>query len=161
MGIETILFAAFTGLKAISQMNAAKKQASAVVREGEIVAKEKAKEIRYKAARQTQSFLSSGLTLEGTAQDILGETYSTGIEDIENIRANYTTKSKSIFAEGRTKAIEGIVNDFGGAKAIAGSMGSMFSTAASYLPENSLFSLNQAGFGNAAYEALEKKDARG
>lgn len=125
MGIETILFAAFTGLKAISQMNAANKAAKVNAREGELVAKEKAKEIRYKAARQTVSFLNSGVTLDGTPQDVLGETFSTGQADITNIRHNYDNKSKSIISQGRTEAIGTIASGFGNAS-IAGSMGSMF-----------------------------------
>lgn len=160
MGIETIIFAALTGLKAISQMNAAEKQAKNAVREGEIVAKEKAKEIRYKAARQTQSFLSSGLTLEGTAQTILDETFDTGKEDIANIRASYNNKSKNFISAGRTAAIGTIASGFGNA-ALAGSAGSMFETAGSYLPESASFALNDAGFGNSAYNMLSMKDARG
>lgn len=160
MGIETILFAAFTGLKAISEMNAANKAAKVNAREGEIVAKEKAKEVRYKAARQTVSFLNSGVTLDGTPQDVLGETFSTGKEDITNIRSNYNNKSKSIISAGRTQAIGTIASGFGMAAA-GGSMGSMFDTAGSYLPESALFKMNDAGFGSSAYNMLELKDARG
>lgn len=158
MGWETLIFAAFTGLKAVSQMNAAKKEAKATVREGELVAKEKAKEVRQKVARQTVSFLNSGLTLDGTAQDILGETYSTGIADINNIRTNYTNKGKSQIAAGRTAAIGTIASAAGGMA--AGSMGSMFETAGSYLPESASFGLNKMGFGNEAYNMLDLKDAR-
>lgn len=125
MGWETIVFAALTGLKAVSQMNAAEKMAKSTVREGELVAKEKAKEIRYKVARQTSSFLNSGLTLEGTPQDVIGETFSTGLEDINNIRGNYTAKAKNIISQGRSEAIGTIASAFSGT-ALGGSMGSMF-----------------------------------
>lgn len=160
MGWETIVFAALTGIKAVSQMNAAEKQAKNAVREGELVAKEKAKEIRYKVARQTSSFLNSGLTLEGTPQDVIGETFSTGLEDVANIRANYTNKSKDIFSKGRSEAIGTIASGFGNT-ALAGSAGSMFETAGSYMPESFAYGLNNAGFGNSAYSMLELKDARG
>lgn len=160
MGIETILFAAFTGLKAISQMNAAKKQAKQVVQEGEVVAKEKAKQVRYAAARQTSSFLNSGLTLEGTPSVVIGETFSTGLEDINQIRNNYNTKSKNLISAGRQEAISTIVGSFAGSS-MGGSMGSMFETAGSFAPESFAFGLNKAGFGNTAYDMLEMKDARG
>lgn len=161
MGIETILFAALTGLSAISKMNAAEKQAKQTVREGELVAKEKAKEIRYKVARQTSSFLNSGLTLEGTPNIVIGETFSTGLEDINNIRNNYNTKSKNLISAGRQEAISTIAGGFASAGMGGGSMGSMFQTAGSYMPESFAYGLNNAGFGNDAYSMLEMKDARG
>lgn len=158
MGIETVLFAAFTGLKALSTMSAAKDQAKQVKRnaeaqalalrtEGELASKEKAKQIRYNAARQTSSFLSSGLTLEGTPQDVLGETYTTGLEDISNISKGYNTKisntissanaqSKSIMSSARSQVISDIAGSFAGssfgsnfAKGVQGSVGNMFNSA--------------------------------
>lgn len=125
MGIETIAFAALTGLSAIQSINQSKKEAAATVREGELATKEKAKEVRYKAARQTVSFLNSGLTLEGTPNAVIGETYSTGLEDINNIRSNYNTKSKNIISAGRTEAIGKIASGFGNF-AMGGGGGSMF-----------------------------------
>jgi hypothetical protein len=135
MGIETILFAAFTGLSAVSKMSA-NKQAKDVTRnaqaqsasdkaEGELASKEKAKQIRYAAARQTSSFLSSGITLDGTPQDVLNETFTTGLEDIDNIERGYNTRinntisqanstSKNIIASARSEVIGDIVGSFGG-----------------------------------------------
>lgn len=136
MGIETILFAAFTGLKAISSLRAANSQAKAIAnnatneaaalaRQGTLEAKEKSKEVRYKAARQVSSFLNSGLTLDGTPQDVLGETFSTGMEDLDNIIRGYDTRigntissanaqSKNVIAQGRNQAINDIVGGFSG-----------------------------------------------
>lgn len=162
MGWETLIFAALTGLKAVSQMNNAEKMAKQTVREGEIVAKEKAKEVRYKVARQTSSFLNSGLTLEGTPQDVIGETFSTGLDDINKIRSNYTTKSKNYISQGRTEAIGTIASAFMPSMgSMGGSMGSMFETAGSYLPESSIMKLNGTPFASNAYNMLEMKDARG
>lgn len=132
MGFETILFAAFTGLRAISQIRTAKKQAEVTTRnvaaqagaiktESELATKERAKELRLRVARQTSSFLSSGLTLEGTPTTVLEETFQVGTEDIQNIAKNAQTsidnlvaggnlRSESIVAQGRTKAISTITS---------------------------------------------------
>lgn len=136
MGIETILFAAFTGISAISKMSAANKQAKQVKRnaeaeaaskkvEGELVSKEKAKQIRNAAARQTSSFLSAGITLDGTPMDVLNETFSTGIDDITNIGNNYNNsinstisnanaQSKNIMSSARSQVISDIAGSFAG-----------------------------------------------
>src|SRR5688572_23731058 len=115
MGFETILFASLTALSAVSKMSAAKDQAkdvkknaersaAAMKTEGELASKEKAKQIRYAAARQTSSFLSSGITLEGTPQDVLNETFQTGLEDIENIGRGYNTNIKNTISSANTQS---------------------------------------------------------
>lgn len=160
MGIETILFAALTGLKAISQMNQAKSQAKSIVAEGNLATKEQAKKTRYAAATQTTNFLNSGITLDGTPNDVIGETFKTGLEDVHNIQSGYNMKAKNAIAAGRSAAISTITSGFAGAS-LGGSMGSMFETGASYLPESALYGINSAGGGNFAYDALSLKDARG
>lgn len=135
MGLETIVFASLTALSAASKMSAARDQAKQITRngqaqadalkvEGELAAKEKAKQIRHAAARQTSSFLSSGITLEGTPMDVLDETYTTGREDIENIGRNYQTsannvvsnanaQAKNTISSARTEVIGDIAGSFG------------------------------------------------
>ena len=160
MGIETILFAALTGLKAISQMNQAKSQANSIIDEGNLATKEQAKKTRYAAATQTTNFLNSGITLEGTPNSVIDETFKTGQADIKNIANGYNTKAKNTISAGRSAAISTITSGFAGAS-LGGSMGSMFETAGSYLPESTLYGINSAGGGNFAYDALSLKDARG
>lgn len=159
MGIETILFAAFTGLKAISQMNAAEAQAKETVKEGNLAASQEAIKVKYAAAKQTASFLSSGITLEGTPMDVVNETFKTGQQDIDNIRQNYDSKAKQQISSGRSQAIGTIVGGFAGAST-GGSIGSMFDTGLSYAPESTLTGLNGSFLTNDAYDALEIKDAR-
>ncbi len=153
MGIETILFAAFTGLKAISQMNQAKSKARSIVAEGNLAAKEQAKKTRYAAATQRTNFLNSGITLDGTPTDVMDETFKTGLEDVNNIASGYNRKAKNAISEGRSAAIDTITSAFAGASLGGGSMGSMFESGAS--------AANSAGFGNAAYDALSFKDSLG
>lgn len=136
MGIETILFAAFTGLKAFSQIKQGKEQAKRVTQnaeaqaaalreEGRLAASERAKKARYKAARQTVSFLNSGLTLEGTPSSVIQKTYDVGIEDVGNITRGYNTRisnvisganadSKDIISSSRSEAIGTIASSFAG-----------------------------------------------
>ncbi len=160
MGIETIAFATLTALSAASKMNQASAEAKSNTIEGNLATQEQAKKTRYAAARQTTSFLNSGLSLEGTPDTVIGETYSTGLQDIGNIKAGYDRKGKNIIAKGRSDAIATIASSFAGSS-MGGSMGSMFEKAGSYMPESFSFGLNKAGFGNEAYKMLEMKDARG
>lgn len=157
MGIETILFAAFTGMQAISSLMSAQNNAEAAVQQGNIAMENKAKETRYRAARQTVSFLNSGIEMEGTPSLVVDETYTTGLKDIQQIGANANAQSSNFIAQGRSEAISAIV---GGMSGMSGSMGSMFETAGSFLPESVLYDINAAGGGNFAYEALMLKDQR-
>lgn len=155
MGIETILFAAFTGLQAVSGMMQAQSQAKSAVAQGNIQMQERAKQVRYAAARQNVSFLNSGLSLEGTPMDVINETFDTGLADIRAIGANANAQSKNIIGQARTQAIGQIAGAFGG-----GSFGGM-TGAGSFLPDAALFGMNKAGFGNSAFEMMSAKDARG
>lgn len=150
---------ALSTISAASSMNQAGKQAKAVVAQGNVALAEKAKSIRYAAAKQTTSFLNSGLTLEGTPNTVIGETFDTGLLDLKNMSAGYNSQAKNIIGQARADAIGKIASGFGSA-AMGGSMGSMFSTGASYLPDNALFNMNNAGFGNTAYSAFDIKDSR-
>lgn len=145
MGIETVLFAAFVGLQAVSQIQAGQKKAEAAVvsaeaeaaslrEEGELTKSERAKALRLKSARQVSSFLTSGLSLEGTPSDVLSETFETGIADIRNIGKNFQTsidnrirqgnaQSSQFISESRTQAIGTIASGFSG---VGG--GSLFDT---------------------------------
>lgn len=105
MGLETIAFAAFSFMSAQSQMRQAKSDANAVAQQGTLEAKNKARETVYKAAQMRQSFLSSGLTLEGTPMSVINETINTGKEDINQIIANANARSKNTMAAGRTNAL--------------------------------------------------------
>lgn len=158
MGIETVLFMAFTGMQALSSIMSAQSQADAAVKQGNIDMAEKAKQTRYAAARQNVSFLNSGITLEGTPSLVIDETFNTGLADIRQIGANANAKSENFIAEGRMKAISAIA---GGMSGMGGGTGSMITQAGSFLPDNALFGLNNAGFGNDAFSMMEAKDARG
>jgi hypothetical protein len=115
MGWETLAFVALEGLSARETMKSAKKEAKAVVAEGNINMKNKAKEVARKTASLTTSFLSSGLAFEGTPQNVVNSVFDSGIEDLELMATNYNTKSKNIISSARTEALSGLASSFMGA----------------------------------------------
>ena len=125
MGVETAIILGLTALSAVSTMSAANKKADAEIEQGNILAANKAKETKLKAARLQTSFLNSGLTLEGTPMATINDTFSTGLSDIEQIRSNANNKAKTALAEGRSSVLSGLATSFiaaGGAKWL-GSLG--------------------------------------
>ncbi len=94
--------------QAYQGMENAEDQATAVVRKARIDAENQKKTTLGRAGKQKASFLSSGLTLEGTPMAVLSETYQTGIEDTQNIIDAGNTNSKNIMSAARTKAMSDI-----------------------------------------------------
>jgi hypothetical protein len=134
MGWATLAFAGLQAFKAVSSISAANKQAKQVTRQAEIDAnatieagnlasKEKALQIKRNAARQTSSFLQSGITLDDTAGVAINDIFATGIDDVTQIGVNANTRasnyisnanaqSKQLISAARTQAIGDIVGSF-------------------------------------------------
>lgn len=159
MGIETAILIGLSAVSAVGEIQNSKNQAKQIVAEGNIAAQNKAKETQLKAARIQNSFLSSGLTLDGTPNSVISGAYDTGIQDIEQIRSNYSSRAKNALSEGRTAALSSLAGGFAGAS-FGGSMGDLFTSGASYLPDSFAYGLNDMGFGSTAFDILEKSDAR-
>lgn len=185
MGIETAVFAAMTAISVASSMNTAQSQAKAITAnassqattlktQGDLQATNQAKQTTYAASTQRTSFLSSGLTLDGTAGKVIAQTFNTGLQDTQNISTQYqnninnevtqaNSQAKNTIGAARSAAIKQIAGSVAGAS-VSGSMGSMFQTTAdtglSYLPESASFTANNIGFGNDAYNALQLQDER-
>jgi hypothetical protein len=158
-----------TAIQNIQTINQAKKQAGALVREGEIAASNKARDVMRQAARQRSSFLTSGLTLEGTPEQVIGQTYDTGLQDVNLMRSNTNTQSKNIIGQARSQMLSNIMGTVSGFA--MGSGAGFESTVNKYNPfkgKSSLlgrtasavdpFSANRMGFGIDAYNALEQSD---
>ncbi len=149
MGIETVLFAGLIAGTALTQISNSTKQAKvaqnnaiskadSLKTEGDLAVQEKSKQVRLTAARQTASFLSSGLTLEGTPTDVINETYDVGIADVQNIGKNYQTarmntlygggaQADAFISAGRAQAIGTIAQGAAGYAGASGA-GSLFGT---------------------------------
>jgi hypothetical protein len=124
MGIELAIITAVVSAAAsvtggVMAHQQGKAQAKAAARQGDILAKESEKKTLKLAAAQKASFLSSGLTLEGTPQDVIGETFTLGKEDIGQIKDYYGQQAKNAYSAGRTQLITGIASA-AGTLAIAG-----------------------------------------
>jgi len=112
MGLFTTLALATAGIatsvtlgamSAANQQKSAKKQMRALETRDKIRANERVKSIKRLAASQRSSFLSSGIALgEGTTQDVQGETYATGVEDVENIKQYGEAQGEAISAKLRS-----------------------------------------------------------
>lgn len=160
MGIETALMIGFSALQAAGQISQAKSQAKAAVEQGNILAQNKARETAIKAARVQSSFLSSGLTLDGTPNNAIDDTFNTGIADIGQISSNYNNQAKNIMAQGRSAALSTMASSFSGMD-FGSTASSSFINFGSRMPDSFAYGLNSAGFGNSAYSMLEMSDKRG
>lgn len=114
MGLETALMIGFSALQAVSTIGAAKDQAKDTIAEGKMVAENKARETRLKADRARSSFLSSGITLEGTPMSALDDIYDTGLADIGQIGKNYSTQANNQLKAGRSEALGQFASGFSG-----------------------------------------------
>lgn len=104
---------AATALSAVSTMTQARSEAKAKTQEAEIAAKNTAKEVAVKAGALQSSFLSSGLSLEGTPGSAISNVFKTGLEDIDLIRSNANTQSKNIMSAASNKVMGDIMGTAG------------------------------------------------
>ncbi len=147
---------ALTAVSAIGKMSAASAQADAAVTQGNQEASNQVIKTDIQAGQATAGFLSSGFTFAGTAKAAVNDIYATGITDVNRINSNAKTTATNDIAAGRSAAIAGIASTAGMAAA-GGSMGAMFD--ASPIGQSTAYSLNNSGFGNTAYDMLQKGDA--
>lgn len=123
MGWETFALLGLKGLQAASQISNANKQAKATIEQGNIALANKQKDIMRLAGSQQNSFLSSGLTLEGTPLNVIDSTFNSGITDLSQLSKNYNTTARNQISAGRTAALGSLTEGLGMA-AFAGGFGS-------------------------------------
>lgn len=107
MGLE-ILAAALTIGSIYQGLETAEDEATAQVREGELKSKELGKSIAARAARQKTSFLSSGFALEGTPSAVIGSTFRTGKEDVNQLISNYESRANLTMSRARSGALKSL-----------------------------------------------------
>lgn len=118
MGVETAVIAGLSVASAIGNYNQSKSESRQTAKEGVIAAQNRADEIKKLASRQRVSYLQAGLELEGTPQNVINDTYETGIADVNNIIGAYNQKSKNIMTKARADLLGGLAK--AGASAFAG-----------------------------------------
>lgn len=152
MGVDPVslaITAASVGFKAIqsaNEMKAAKKQGQAYAREGERQALSVAEQTVRTAGSLRNSFLSSGLTLEGGPMDVIAQAFSKGRTDIGRIKENADTSSKNVVGAARSKMIASLASAVAGP--VLGGVGDFASGASSFA------SGFQAGFENPTMVSL-------
>lgn len=118
MGVATAVIAGLNVASAIGNYNQSKSEAKQMAKAGAIVAEKRADDIMKLASRQRVSYLSAGLELEGTPQNVINDTYETGIADVNDIIGTYNQKSKNIMTAARANLLGGLAK--AGASAFAG-----------------------------------------
>lgn len=105
IGIATSLTLGAISLR--NQKKAARAQLDAQAMQAKSAAEQRIKGIRKLAASQRASFLHSGIALtgEGTPDDLLSETYDTGIADVENILQQGQVRGDAIHSQARAKML--------------------------------------------------------
>jgi acyl CoA:acetate/3-ketoacid CoA transferase alpha subunit len=112
--IASLVSAVSQTASSFSGINNAKREASAKVAEGNIAAENKAREVLLKAAQARSSFLTSGLTLEGTPLAAIDDIFTVGLADINQIRSNTNVAASGIVSNARTKALKSAESSLSG-----------------------------------------------
>lgn len=130
MGIETVLIASAiaSGVGAAQGLKASQNEAKAIVRQGELNAANAAKRTKVRASAQRQSFLSSGLELQGSPLSAIQETIDFGQRDVRQIESNARIQAKNTLAKGRAQFISQVA---GAGLSLAGGMGAFSGGSAS------------------------------
>lgn len=124
MGIETAVIAGLSVASAIGNYNQSKSESRQTAKAGAIAAEKRADDIMKLASKQRISYLSAGLELEGTPQNVINDTYETGIADVNNIIGAYSQKSKNIMTKARANLLGGLAK--AGASAFSGNNASLW-----------------------------------
>lgn len=111
MGIETAIVVGALGVaNSVGKYNQSKSAARQTAKEGAIEAENRKTEIQKLAATQRVSFLQAGVELEGTPQNVIQDTYNTGIADIQAVKSSYKQKVKNIMVAARSELIGGLAS---------------------------------------------------
>ena len=94
--------------KGVGESNQAKSAARQTRREGETAIKNRKREIQELVAKQKIGYLQSGVELEGTAQTILQDSYTKGIEDVNAIKGAYNRSIKNQMTAARANLLGSI-----------------------------------------------------
>lgn len=96
--------------KGVGEFNAAKSGARALKEEGKIKIDQRKKEILQLVAQQKVGYVDSGVEFEGTPQNVMQDSYNTGMEDIEALRTSYNTQIKNAMKKARANLIGSIAS---------------------------------------------------
>ncbi len=110
MGTAALIVGGLQLAKGIGEYNQAKSSARATANQGRIAIENRKKEIQSLVAKQKIGYLQSGIELEGTAQAVIQDTYTTGQEDISAIGSAYSKSIKNQLTQARAQLLGSIAN---------------------------------------------------
>ena len=126
MGVGTALVVGGLSLaKGIGEYNQAKSAARQTRNEGKIAIENRKREIQDLVAKQKIGYLQSGVELEGTAQTILQDTYTKGVQDINALTGAYNRSIKNQMTAARANLLGSIAQAGMSAASVYSSLGSM------------------------------------
>lgn len=109
MGTGLMIATAVAGVAgSVGSFNAAKSDARATAREAETAMQNRKKEILQLAAQQKMGYLDAGLELEGTPQNVIQDTYNTGLEDIKAMESSANKNIKNKMTMARAELFTGL-----------------------------------------------------
>jgi len=108
MTAAALTVAGLSVAKGVGEFNAAKSDARALKEEGLIKINNRKKEIMELVAQQKVGYVDAGVEFEGTPQNVMQDTYNTGMEDIEALRSSYNTQIKNALKKARAGLIGSI-----------------------------------------------------
>lgn len=91
--------------KGIGEYNAAKSQNRLIARQGSQDIEDRKQEILRTAAKQKIGYIQAGVELAGTAQNVMQDTYQTGIEDVKSLKYNYQQTIKNNLTRARASLL--------------------------------------------------------
>lgn len=148
MSWETAASTGFQALSAGNKIAQGNAQAEALAQEGMYKEQQISDNTQRTVGKLQTSFLQSGIALDdiGGTQAVIGQAIQQGRTDIDRTATNYNNAAKNAQSTARTQALEGLIQGLG--KSSFGGAGNGVTNAAAY-------GLNDAGYGNSAYDLLD------
>ena len=106
MGVgAAIVIGGLSIASAVGKYNSSKSAARNVKKQAAIEAHNRMEEIKKLTAEQRVRYISAGLQLEGTPEQVINDTYNKGMADVWNIYSNSKQNAKNIMTVARSQLI--------------------------------------------------------
>lgn len=158
MGWETGVTSLMSAYQNYQKTNQAEDTANAQVQEGEYKASNIADNTLRTAGKLQTSFLQGGISLDGGPNAVIQQAFAKGTTDINRTLTNANNQSASTINGARTAALSMLSQTFMGSTGGAAGDSQGVSSGLSQLNSSVAYGLNDAGYGNTAYDMLDNSD---